>query len=215
MTEEMTRYYARRAGEYDRIYDIPAWQPALAELRRRLPAFAEGRRVFEVAAGTGYWTQYAAETAASVHATDINEETLALARARPWPRGNVTFERRDAYARSDTPPRWEAGLAGGWLSHVDRARLAEFFDALHSHLVAGARVLMFDERDNPLRPPPQTRVDAAGNRYEARTLESGERFEIVKNFFDAAGLRAALGERARRLSFEELRGFWVATWEVT
>src|SRR5262249_55005649 len=27
MTEEMTRYYARRAGEYERVYTLPAWQP--------------------------------------------------------------------------------------------------------------------------------------------------------------------------------------------
>src|SRR3989442_8691595 len=43
VTEEMTRYYARRAAEYERVYEIPAWQPALAELRRRVPAFFVGR----------------------------------------------------------------------------------------------------------------------------------------------------------------------------
>ena len=105
----MTRYYARRAAEYERVYEIPAWQPALAELRRRVPAFFAGRSVFEVACGTGYWTAHVATTALGVHATDVNEETLALARARPWPRGNVTFERRDAYATSAAPPRCDAG----------------------------------------------------------------------------------------------------------
>ena len=211
----MTRYYARRAAEYERVYEIPAWQPALAELRRRVPAFFAGRSVFEVACGTGYWTAHVAITALGVHATDVNEETLALARARPWPRGNVTFERRDAYATSAAPPRCDAGLAAGWLSHVDLARMGEFLDAFHSHLVQGAAVMMFDERDHRNRPLPASRTDAAGNRYEARTLASGERFEIVKNFFDAAALRDALGRRARDLVFEGLRGFWVATWEVT
>src|SRR5438876_560972 len=153
--------------------------------------------------------------ALGVHATDVNEETLALARARPWPRGNVTFERRDAYATSAAPPRCDAGFAAGWLSHVDLARMGEFLDAFHSHLVQGAAVMMFDERDHRNRPLPASRTDAAGNRYEARTLASGERFEIVKNFFDAAALRDALGRRARDLVFEGLRGFWVATWEVT
>src|SRR2546428_4813767 len=212
MTEEMTRYYARRAAEYERVYEIPAWQPALAELRRRVPAFFVGRRVFEVACGTGYWTAHVATTALEAHATDVNEETLALARARPWPRGNMTFERRDAYAKSATPPRWDAGFAAGWLSHVDLARMSEFVDALHSHLVPGSAVMMFDERDHRQRPLPASRTDAAGNRYEARTLESGERFEIIKNFFDGAALREALCGRARGLVFDELRGFWVATW---
>ncbi len=211
----MTRYYARRAGEYERIYELPAWQPALAELRRRVAATFAGRRVFEAAAGTGYWTAEVARVAQSVHATDLNEETLALARARPWPRGNVTFERRDAYAPSADARRWDAGLAAGWLSHVDLARMAEFVEGFHSHLAPGAVVMMFDERDHPQRPPRQTRMDAAGNRYEARTLDNGERYEIVKNFIDAPRLRAALGGRARRLAYDELRGFWAATWEVT
>jgi protein-L-isoaspartate O-methyltransferase len=73
MTEEMVRYYARRAGEYERVYDTPAWQPALAEIRRRIADVFAGRRVFEVACGTGYWTAEVARVAASVRATDVNE----------------------------------------------------------------------------------------------------------------------------------------------
>ena len=214
MTEEMVRYYARRAGEYERVYDTPAWQPALAEIRRRIADVFAGRRVFEVACGTGYWTAEVARVAAGVHATDVNEETLQIARARAWPRGNVTFARADAYAASSAGPAFDAGLAGLWLSHVDRARLAPFFDAFHSHLEASAPVLLFDERDHPLRPPRETRVDGAGNRYEARALLNGERFEIVKNFFDEAALRDVLGVRAAGLRFEELRGFWLATYDV-
>jgi SAM-dependent methyltransferase len=211
----MTRYYARRAAEYERVYEIPAWQPGIAELRRRVTAVFAGRRVFEVACGTGYWTETIAGVAMSVHATDLNEETLALARARSYPRGNVTFEARDAYAPHDGPPRWDAGFAGLWLSHVDVARMDEFLDAFHSHLGSGGIVLAFDERDDPTRTARGGRVDATGNRYEARRLDNGERYEIVKNFVDEPRLRAALGPRARRLAYDDLGRFWAATWEVT
>ena len=214
MTEEMIRYYARRAGEYERVYEIPAWQPGLAELRRRVAMFT-GRRVFEVACGTGYWTEILAGVAACVHASDLNAETLALARARPYPRGNVTLEARDAYARHAGPPRWDAGFAGLWLSHVDLTRMDEFLDAFHSHLRPGALVLAFDESDDPTRRSRGSRVDAAGNRYEARRLDNGEQYEIVKNFVDEPRLRAALGARAQRLTYDDLGRFWVATWEVT
>jgi hypothetical protein len=37
VTEEMVRYYARRAEEYDRIYDIPPWRRGAEVLRQRLP----------------------------------------------------------------------------------------------------------------------------------------------------------------------------------
>jgi len=215
MTEEMTRYYARRAAEYERVYELPAWQAGIAELRRRVVTTFAGRRVFEVACGTGYWTEILAAVAASVHASDLNEQTLALARARPYPRGNVTLEPRDAYARQDGARRWDAGFAGLWLSHVDRTRIDEFLDAWHSHLARGAVVMAFDERDDPTRTARGSRVDAKGNRYETRRLDNGERYEIVKNFVDEPRLRAALGERARRLAYDDLGRFWVATWEAT
>jgi SAM-dependent methyltransferase len=216
MTEEMTRYYARRAAEYERVYTLPAWQAGIAEMRRRVATTFAGRRVFEVACGTGYWTERLATVATTVHATDLNEETLALARARPYPRGNVTFATRDAYTAGDGPPRWDAGFAGLWLSHVDAARMHEFLDAFHSHLVRGAAVVAFDERDDPTRTARGTRVDAVtGNRYEARRLDNGERYEIVKNFIDEPLLREALGPRARRFAYDDLGRFWVAMWEVT
>src|SRR5262249_59308325 len=56
MTEEMTRYYARRAGEYERVYEIPAWQPGIAEMRRRVAATFAARDVFHGACGAGYGT---------------------------------------------------------------------------------------------------------------------------------------------------------------
>jgi SAM-dependent methyltransferase len=215
MTEEMTRYYARRAGEYERVYILPAWQSGIAEVRRRAAGLFAGRRVFEIACGTGYWTERLASVATSVHATDLNEEALALARARPYPLGNVTFAVRDAYARAERPPRCDAGFAGLWLSHVDATRVEEFLDAFHSHLRPRAVVVAFDEADDPTRTARGTRVDdATGNRYEARRLANGERYEIVKNFIDESRLRRALGPRARRVVYDDLGRFWVATWEV-
>src|SRR2546426_4945016 len=82
VTEEMTRYYARRAAEYERVYEIPAWQPALAELRRRVPAFFAGRRVFQVACGTRYWTAPRAATPPRGPPPPVHQGTPAPARPR-------------------------------------------------------------------------------------------------------------------------------------
>ena len=103
MTDEMVRYYARRAQEYDRVYTMPRWQPDLAILHERIPALCAGRRVLEVACGTGYWTERVGRTAASVEACDTNDETLAIARARPGMSARVRLVRRDAYASSAEP----------------------------------------------------------------------------------------------------------------
>jgi demethylmenaquinone methyltransferase/2-methoxy-6-polyprenyl-1,4-benzoquinol methylase len=214
MTREMTAYYARRAAEYERVYATPRWQDDLAALRPRVTDFFAGRRVFEVACGTGYWTHVAAERARAVRATDVNDDTLALARAKAYA-APVSFERRDAYAPADTPERFDAGLAALWLSHVDLARMDAFLGAFHSHLEPGAVVLMFDERGTDERPnPPASRVDEAGNRYEMRRLQDGERFEIVKNLFDRGRLEAVIRPHATSVSYQELRYFWLLEYTV-
>ncbi len=210
----MVRYYARRAAEYDRVYAMPRWQDDLATLQQMVSAAFSGRRVFEIACGTGYWTQQTARHAAQVHATDLNDETLAIARARTYGHGIVTFDRADAYYPAREPHRFDAGLAALWLSHVDLARMDEFLAAFHSHLRRGAPVVMFDERDSGERRVPASRMDDAGNRYERRKLGSGEQFEIIKNLFGADRLSNLVCGYALGVTYRELRFFWALEYRV-
>ena len=96
---ELTIYYAARANEYERIYYKPERQTDLARLRELIPAYFAGRRVLEIACGTGYWTQFIAQRALKVTATDINPETLAVARAKDIPAGRVEFGRASCRER--------------------------------------------------------------------------------------------------------------------
>lgn len=215
MTEEMILYYARRAAEYERIYRMPEWQDDLRVLITLVEGLAAGRRVFEVACGTGYWTEQLARTAREVLAIDVNEDVLAIARSRSYGPARVELRRGDAYtappARPRTPGdgrRFDAALAALWLSHVDVTRMGEFLAAFHAGLEPGARVLMFDERAEGRRRLPASRTDAAGNRYEMRKLRDGERFEIVKNLYDERGLRALLAGWAEDLEYRALENFW-------
>ena len=79
-TEE---YYQRRAGEYDRVYAKPERQADLATLPAEVAGLLAGRRVLEVAAGTGWWTDVLAASAAGVVATDVNRSTLEVAPEAP------------------------------------------------------------------------------------------------------------------------------------
>ena len=214
--DETSRYYAERAAEYERIYDLPPWQDDLRRLEAQVSRLFAGRRVFETACGTGYWTRHIARSAAEVYATDANAATLAIARARDYGPAAVRFEERDAYLAGSGAASFDGGYAGLWLSHVDLARMSTFLSAFHSHLVPGAVVLMFDERETEgrRRRVPAERRDAAGNRYEPRQLESGARFEIIKNFYDEAFFRQAVGPYAAELVYDELAYFWTLTYRV-
>lgn len=170
MTQKMVPYYAERAAEYDHIYDIPPWRHAFKTLQQRVPLFFAGRRIYEVACGTGYWTQYIARHASRVYATDINDTTLAIAHSRSYEQAAVTFQQADAYSPPDVSETFDAGFAGFWLSHVDMGRIHDFLRAFHQRLERGARVLLFDERLSPRRRLPTSRIDAFGNRYEKRQL---------------------------------------------
>ena len=83
MTTPLAEYYARRAAEYDEIYAKPERRADLAQLRNVVTRHFAGRRVLEVACGTGYWTELLTRSAASVVATDVSTGVLDFARAKP------------------------------------------------------------------------------------------------------------------------------------
>ncbi|MFL5311934.1 MAG: methyltransferase domain-containing protein, partial [Myxococcales bacterium] len=100
----LRRYYDQRAPEYEQIY-LPRDDQhgrELGELSRELRETLWGRRVIEVACGTGYWTACAAGVALRVTATDASLAMLAQAREKSLP-SNVELLARDAYHLHDLP----------------------------------------------------------------------------------------------------------------
>ena len=82
MTGDTRAYYSARAPEYDRVYTKPERQSDLRAMQQWLPAQLSGRRILEVACGTGYWTQFVAPVARSIVAIDAAPEPLEIARTR-------------------------------------------------------------------------------------------------------------------------------------
>jgi len=106
------KYYQARAHEYDAVYEKPERQADLAWLRAWLAPVLDGRRVLEVATGTGYWTAVYASRALSVLATDVGTETLNVARARrAWP-ATVQFSQADAFGPASVAGAFDAVFAG-------------------------------------------------------------------------------------------------------
>jgi demethylmenaquinone methyltransferase/2-methoxy-6-polyprenyl-1,4-benzoquinol methylase len=212
--ETLETYYARRAAEYEKIYHKPERQSDLARLRTDLPALFDGERVLELACGTGYWTPLIAARAESVVAVDYNEETLQLARTKPYPKKNVTFQQADAYALPAWPEKFSACFAGFWWSHVPLGRLDEFLSQLKRHLVPGARVAFLDNRYVAGSSTPVSRRDAEGNGYQQRRLDDGTSHEVLKNFPTAREMEKRLGRHGSDVHFTNYQYYWVATYRI-
>ena len=215
VVESMQAYYAQRAACYERVYQKPERQTDLRAMQAWLPGPYAQRRVLEIACGTGWWTPHGARDCAHWLATDLNPETLTIARDKPLPRGKVEFAVVDAYALDGLASRtFDAAFAGCWWSHVPLARLSAWLDRLHRQLEPGARVVMLDNRYVQTSNLPITRRDDDGNTYQQRRLDDGSVHEVLKNFPTRDEALAAIGPRARIAQWIDHEHYWVLSYEL-
>jgi SAM-dependent methyltransferase len=208
-TPHLEHYYSKRAAEYEQIYQKPERQHELEWLRKRVPELYRRRTVLEVACGTGYWTQFIARTAKKVHACDINDSVLEIAREKPLPRDRVSFFKADAVSLEGVPEGCDAAFAGFWWSHVKKSELARFVRNLAAHLEPGAVVGILDNQYAEGSSTAISRRDAEGNTYQMRKLANGEQHEVLKNFPTAAELADAVRPVAREAHLETLAYYWL------
>lgn len=215
MNTDIKEYYALRAQEYEKVYARPERQEGRRWLRDLLQRLFTGRRVLEVACGTGYWTREIAEVVESVLATDINEAVLEIARAKQYPSENVRFQIADSFTLENVAGAYDAGFAGFWWSHVSKARLRDFLSTFHGRLQPGSLVAFVDntyvEGSNT---PMAGRVDEEGNTYSRRVLESGRQYEILKNFPTEAEIREVLGSQASAIEHFTSTYYWCVSYRM-
>jgi ubiquinone/menaquinone biosynthesis C-methylase UbiE len=204
-------YYRERAAEYDAVYAKPERQPELARLKRLVPELVTGRHVLEIAAGTGYWTQYLATTAASITATDLNAETLAMAAQRDYGPAETSLRVADAYRLDAVPGQFDTVFCGFWWSHVPRADIKRFLAGVRERVGPGARLILLDNRYVEGSNHPITRTGPDGDTYQQRMLADGREYEVLKNFPSRSQLADDLEGVATRLDWTELDYFWLAT----
>ncbi|MCP4219595.1 MAG: class I SAM-dependent methyltransferase [bacterium] len=210
----MTDYYAKRAGEYERIYLKPERQADLKSLQAKIADAAAGLDMLEIACGTGYWTQFAAGTALSITATDYNEEVLAIARQKEYGNCPVTFHTSDAYALDEVNASFSGALVGFWWSHVPKSHIGDFLLTLHSKLNEGARVLVLDNRYVEGSSTPINRTDAEGNTFQERRLADGTTHEVLKNFPTQNQFIEQIAPFSENCRFTQLDYFWLAEYTL-
>jgi SAM-dependent methyltransferase len=211
---DLVTYYRRRAAEYDEVYNKPERQVDIALLGSRLAHLLSGRRVLEVAAGTGYWTAFYAQVVELVTATDINSSVLDIARdRRAWP-GTVTFHYADAFDLDSVPGTFDAAFVGFLWSHISLSTLDAFLLGLSQRLEPSALVVLADNRYVEGSNHPITRRDAGGNTYQHRRLADGSSWEVLKNFPAFNELAARLSRFGSEVAVEELTYYWLASFRT-
>ena len=203
----MQTYYAARAREYERVYEKPERQDDLRAMEQWLPPFFQGRRVLEIACGTGYWTRLLAPVVTQLLGIDTSAETLAIASARISGE-HLQLQQGDAYALPSTPGGFSGAFAGFWFSHIPAARVDGFLHGLHQRLVPGARVVFIDNLYVHGSSTPIIEQDSYGDTYQLRHLSDGSAHRVLKNFPSESALRGAVTAMASDVQFHTWKHFW-------
>jgi hypothetical protein len=194
ITGQDAEYYAKMAEHYDAVYDQEERGEDLDELCDHVAEALDGHIVLELACGTGFWTEIAAESALSIVATDINQNLIDLA---------------DAYNLPDDLGEFTAILAGFWWSHVARANQEKLLAHWRARFGKDILVVLVDDTYVEGVSPTVARTDLDGNTYQIMTAPDGQRYEIPKNYPSDSGLRKKLASSVREIKIERLEHFWM------
>ena len=209
----MKTYYRQRAPIYDRVYSYPERQENLRYLEHHVTDLFTGKDVLEIAAGTGYWTQFIASKAKSVLATDYTVEALQQIKHRPNCE-SVTTRQLDAYSVSSLGRSYTGVYAGLWLSHVPKQTLNSFLAALHKVLFPGATVLFIDNSRAQCERLPISHTDSDGNSYQDRMLEDGSIHRVLKNFPSGEELHKLTKTLGTNPVHLELENYWLFQYQT-
>ena len=174
-------YYASRAGEYEKIYEKPERQANLEKIKVKLKKWFKGQTVYEIACGTGYWTQIISESAQAITATDINDQVLEIARHKNY-NTQVVFQKTDIFHIPKYNEDYNAGFGGFIWSHIPKQDLYNFLKNFMKNIASGGTIVFLDNQFSEGSSTPVNKFDDYGNSYQIRQLLNGKKYEVMKNF---------------------------------
>lgn len=203
-------YYKHRAGEYEKIYyrEIPERRQEITDEETRLRTLVAGKRVLEMACGTGYWTKVMSETAAHVTASDIWPEMLEQTRQKKFG-CPVELVVADMFEHPWPEQAFDLVAVGFWFSHQPKQEFDKFFELLRKPLKPGGKIWLIDNN-----PPAEgtdhelVRRDEFGNNFKRRYLENGESHVILKNYYEEGELRGIFEPTLKIEALDYKKYYW-------
>ncbi|HEV7331055.1 MAG TPA: class I SAM-dependent methyltransferase [Flavisolibacter sp.] len=213
MHSDIVSYYRDRAKEYEKIYDKPERQSDLLLIEKILQDVFRNKTVYEIACGTGYWTQKIAKTARSIVATDINDTVLEIAKAKDYSTAVLRFEKADIFNLEKTD-RYESLFGGFIWSHIKLQDLPGFSSICNRLVGNGGTVVFIDNKYVEGSSLPITSTDDGGNTFQTRKLENGTTHTVLKNFPSKTFILELLTEKGSDIQFTDLQYYWMVKYNA-
>lgn len=216
LKRDLIEYYSKRAEEYDEIY----YRPDKVRLKEQkfiadnIIQIFKGSYVLELACGTGFWTKYLIKSAEKVLATDYSTNMLEIAAGRLSKNYNVIFMQSDAYSPPYCYPKFNAAMANFWFSHIPKIKIKRFLTTLHSRLAKNSVVLFVDGVYVEGLGGKLLEKNKKGDTFKRRNLNSGEQFDILKNYYAEKELRGIFSKYSKRLEIKYLTNFWIVKYYI-
>lgn len=213
MNTDLITYYQDRGNEYENVYLNPERQDDIKSATTILQDLFVGKTVFEIACGTGYWTERIALTATSIFATDINKAVIEVAQQKQYQKNNVTFGLEDIFKLSRNNKH--ESIFGGFIwSHIKLQDLDKFLDIINNLTFPGGRVVFIDNNFVEGSNHPITNKDTNGDTFQTRKLGNETTHLVLKNFPTENFLRTKLVDIATDFKFISLKYYWVLTYKT-
>ena len=213
MNTDLIKYYQKRAKEYENIYLKPERQNDLLKAAIILQDIFTDQNVFEIACGTGYWTEKISQKALSVFATDINDTVLEIAKNKEYANSNVKFGLAD-FNNYQMSQHYD-GLFGGFIwSHILVQGLNSFLAKINSLVLPHGQVVFIDNNFAGGSNHPITLTDAEGNTFQTRKLGDGTDHLVLKNFPTEDFIREKLEGLAKDIKFYDLEYYWIVAYKT-
>jgi len=213
MNTDLISYYKDRAKEYEKIYTKPERQNDLLHLQQTLQRIFHNKNVFEIACGTGYWTQKISKTAYSILATDINNTVIEVAKSKEYSPATVDFKIANIFHLNETCKH--ESLFGGFIwSHIRLQDLNEFIDIINCLVEPNGTVVFIDNNYVKGSSLPLIDTDDMGNTYQARNLDNGTTHKVLKNFPTINFIQEVLAGKVSDISFISLQYYWILKYKV-
>ncbi|MEW5924920.1 MAG: class I SAM-dependent methyltransferase [Candidatus Zixiibacteriota bacterium] len=215
LIEEMNRYYDARARWHDWYMSYES-NEKMEELMHPIIQIFEnmltGRRVLEIACGTGNWTLVLAKRAESVLGLDISRAVLEIAETKLAGYNNVRLMQGDAYNLRNIDDTFDVVFAADWWSHIPKVGIHRLLESIMSRIHSGSSVIFLDISLHEYFRKEPCYYDRDNNRISKRRLPDGSEFEVVKNFPSESELRNLLADYSNNMvyyDFDSLKRWMV------